>query len=257
MVARNLRHTMTSYARSSESGEVTEAPGVLMVNSGVPYAVFNSALLTESFSGDITGIERTVRLAADHYRRRRLPWSCWTCDDFYLDGVRDLAPRVFGRLGLRMVAEHQGMIADRVAPLDRPLPAMEVREVKEDATRRDFVRVAADVFYVPGKVAGRVYGSDRFWRGHMVGWVGYVQGRPVSIAATDTDAAAVGVYSVGTISGLRGRGYGECVTRHAVESAQRATGHHRSTLQSTLAGLALYRRLGYRPASRFSVYVSE
>jgi ribosomal protein S18 acetylase RimI-like enzyme len=248
---------MTSYARSSEFGEIAEAPGLVLVNSGVPYSVFNAALLTETFGGDEAAIEQTVRVAGEHYARRRMPWSCWACDDFYSDGVSEVACQVFGRLGLRLVAEHQGMIADQVRAPERELPAMEVRQVGEENTRRDFVQVASEVFYVPQRVARRVYGSDRFWQGHMVGWVGYADGRAVSIAATDSDAGAVGVYSVGTIHDWRGRGYGERITRHAVESAQRLTGHRRSTLQSTPAGMGLYRRLGYHPASRFAVYVYE
>jgi ribosomal protein S18 acetylase RimI-like enzyme len=256
-VARNLRHAMTSYARSSDRGGVDEVPGLVLVNSGVPYAVFNAALLTESFPGDAAAIERSVRLADEHYARLRLPWSCWACEDFFDDALRTRAGQVFGDLGMRLVAEHQGMIAGPMSAADRSLPEMEMRRVGAEATRRDFVRLASEVFFVPGRVAARVYGAERFWLGHMIGWVGYVNNRPISIAATASDSGSVGVYSVGTLSAWRGRGYAERITRHAVESARQATGLSHSILQSTPAGMPLYRRLGFRPASRFAVYVSD
>jgi GNAT superfamily N-acetyltransferase len=228
-----------------------------LVNSGVPYAVFNAALLTESFKGDAEAIEHSIRLAGEHYARRRLPWSCWACEDYFDDGVRERAGQLFGGLGMRLVAEHEGMIACRVQAAERTLPEMEMRRVASEATRRDFLRLASEVFFVPLRVAARVYGAERFWTGPMIGWVGYVDNRPVCIAATASDSGSVGVYSVGTINGWRGRGYGERITRHALDSARHATGLPHSILQSTPAGMPLYRRLGFRPASRFAVYVSD
>jgi ribosomal protein S18 acetylase RimI-like enzyme len=248
---------MSSYARSTEQGQIDEAPGLMLVTSGIPYGVFNAALLTESFAGDAAAIDEAVRIASRNYRQRRLPWSCWTCEDHFQPDVRPRAGYIFTRLGLRLVAEHHGMLAHPVAPPERTLPAMDLRRVADDVTRRDFIRISSSVFCVPPRVADRVYGSERFWEGHMVGWVGYVNGKPVSTAATDCDASAVGVYSVATIAAYRGRGYGERVTRHALEAAMAASGHRQSILQSTAAGFPLYSRMGYRPATRFAVYVSE
>ena len=255
LVARNLRHAMSSYARSTEQGEVTESPGVVMVNSGVPYSVFNAALLTESITGNLGALTDALNHAERHYERRKMPWSCWTCEDYFDGDLRRDARNLLSQRGLRLVAEHSGMIADSIAAPDRVLPPMEVRRVSDHATRSDFIRVASEVFYLPRGVARRVYDSDRYWEASMVGWVGYVNERPVSTAATDSSAGSVGLYSVATLNGYRKRGYGERITRHALESARRATGFERSILQSTRSGLAMYSRLGYRPLARFLVYV--
>jgi ribosomal protein S18 acetylase RimI-like enzyme len=72
----------------------------------------------------------------------------------------------------------------------------------------------------------------------MTGWVGYVNSQPVTTAVTCVDGEAIGVYSVATVREHRGRGYGETITRFAIDAA-------------------LYRRMGYRPVGRFAVYVAE
>jgi ribosomal protein S18 acetylase RimI-like enzyme len=255
-ITRNLGHAMSNYARSTEHGEVTEADGLLLVNSGVRYAVFNAAVLTASFRGDAAAVEECVHTAARHFRARRQPWSCWVCEDLLQPDVREQSRRQFERLGLQLVAEHVGMTADLVQPPLRALPAMDARRVAGPESRRDFVRLASTVFHLPPRVARQVYDSERFWNGNLVGWVGYVDGTPVSTAATDIHAGVIGVYSVATSSEHRRRGYGEWITRHALEAARQTSGLTRSILQSTTAGLSLYRRMGYRPATRFGVYIS-
>jgi len=256
-IAGNLRQAMTSYAQSTEQGDVAEVPGLRLVSSGIPYAVFNAALLTPSFGGDATAIEESVRVAGQHYGRRRLPWSCWTCEDLLLPDVRERAHPIFGRLGMRLVAEHQGMATEQLDAPVRDLPEMKILPVTDETTRRDFVRVASTVFYVPPAVARQIYGSERYWRSQMVGWVGYLNGRPVSTAATHNGAGAVGVYCVATLASHRGRGCAERITRYAVERAMPGSGYRRLILQSTPAGLQLYERMGYRTGTRFAVYVSQ
>ena len=139
----------------------------------------------------------------------------------------------------------------------RDLPEMKILPVTDETTRRDFVRVASTVFYVPPAVARQIYGSERYWRSQMVGWVGYLNGRPVSTAATHNGAGAVGVYCVATLASHRGRGCAERITRYAVERAMPGSGYRRLILQSTPAGLQLYERMGYRTGTRFAVYVSQ
>jgi ribosomal protein S18 acetylase RimI-like enzyme len=67
---------------------------------------------------------------------------------------------------------------------------------------------------------------------------------------------ALGVYNVATLPGHQRRGYGEAVMRFALNEANRDLGMERSILQSTPAGLRLYRRMGYRTVTRISVYAS-
>ena len=57
--------------------------------------------------------------------------------------------------------------------------------------------------------------------------------------------------------GYRRRGYGEFITRHAIDEATGRSGLNRWSLQSTPAGLKLYRRIGYQERARITVWTSR
>jgi len=82
-------------------------------------------------------------------------------------------------------------------------------------------------------------------------------GRVVSICAVVAAAEVLGVYSLATHPSYRRLGYGEATMRAALAEMQRRTGLERIVLQSTEAGYALYRRMGFRDATRFSVYLTK
>ena len=92
------------------------------------------------------------------------------------------------------------------------------------------------------------------WRGNYLGRVGYAEGRPICAAATCTGPEGIGLYSVATSFAYRGRGYGEAITRAAIDRASLQFGTTRAILQSTTSGLALYQRLGFRPTTSILVY---
>jgi ribosomal protein S18 acetylase RimI-like enzyme len=101
-----------------------------------------------------------------------------------------------------------------------------------------------------------VYESEGAWQHDYVGYVGYVNGIAVSTIAVVVAAGAVGVYSVGTLQGFRRRGYGEALMRQVLSAYARETGITRSVLQATRAGYTMYDKMGYRVATRFSVYIT-
>ena len=65
------------------------------------------------------------------------------------------------------------------------------------------------------------------------------------------------MYSLGTLPGFRRQGYGEARLRAAVAEYQRRTGLDQLVLQSTEAGYALYRRMGFQDATKFTVYLAR
>jgi hypothetical protein len=227
-----------------------------MVDSGIDYAVFNAVVLSATLV-EPEVLEDLLRLAASHYSARRMSWSCWLCEDMLGARVRPVAWGAVARAGLRLVAEHQGMIADQVAGATRLLPRLVFRQVRDAQTRQDFQQIISRVFALPSNVSRHVYGSERFWRGGYIGWVGYAGGKPVTTAATESAAGSVGVYSVATVAEEQGKGYAEAITRHCLEEARRASGLSRTSLQSTSAGYRLYSRMGYRQVTRVRVYVAN
>jgi len=79
----------------------------------------------------------------------------------------------------------------------------------------------------------------------------------VSIVALVRSGGTLGVYSLATHPSWRRLGYGEATMRAAIERVTHETGVERIVLQSTEAGYGLYRRLGFRDATRFTVYLTK
>lgn len=245
---------MGAYARATEHGAELDLGAAGVFSSGVDYAVFNALVLSEAIS--LATMMRLLDESAAFYGRLGVGWSCWL-DESMVDPVNGLVvARLLESRGMRWVAEHEGMIAERIRPDRRQLPEVEARPVSAAEAREDFIQVCSQVFQLPEPITRSIYGSARFWDGVMRGWVGYDQGSPVCIAVSAADRGSVGLYSVATMPGYRRRGYGASITRHAIEEATGRSGLRRWILQSTPAGIRLYRRMGYESHTRITVWAS-
>ncbi|MFN7926281.1 MAG: GNAT family N-acetyltransferase [Bryobacteraceae bacterium] len=254
LIARNLRSVMSGYSRSTPKGELADYPGVAIVSSGIDYSVFNATVFSEAVPH--TEMTRFIEMAAGFYKARKVGWSCWFSSDLLESGSYRHLARLLETRGLQFVADHQGMVAERLKPVSRKLPAVDVRPVTDEAGRRDFVHVCAHGFGLPGRVAEQIYGGGTYWSARFQGWVAYANGGPVAIGATEPTGDVIGVYSVATMSAFQGRGYGESITRHAVEQTRKRIGATRTILQATPAGMRMYRRMGYEPCGRFVVFAT-
>lgn len=256
-VEQNLRCALRAFAGATGVGECREMPGLLIAAAGLDCAVFNAALLTPPAAADANEFERRLLSAAVHYQARGLPWSFWLSEDLLHRGVRREAERILTRCGLATVNVCPGMIADRIAPPGASVPGMEFRPVTEADVRTAFCHVMGAAFMLPFEIARAIYGTEHVWRAGFQGWVGYADGDAVTTAAVLPSGDVLGVYAVATLPAWRRRGYAEAVTRHALEQAWRSTGIARSVLQSTRAGLVLYRKMGYRQTTSIAVYQSR
>lgn len=252
VIARNLRSAMSAYARSTGRGASLEMGAAGAYCSGLDYAVFNATVLSEPIA--TADLATALGRAEAFYRHHGVNWSCWL-DEAMVSSTGGLeVARLLESLGLRWLAEHEGMIAESIRPAQRGLPAIEVRPVSNGAARTDFLRVCSQVFHLPEATAEAIYGSPAFWAGQMRGWVGYDSGQPVCVAVTALTGDSIGLYSVATMATHRRRGFGESITRHALDWAAADSGVERSILQSTPAGRSLYRRMGYHSRNRISVW---
>ena len=84
-------------------------------------------------------------------------------------------------------------------------------------------------------------------------FLGRLDGRPVGTSRVSLSAGVPGLYSVVTAPDVRGRGIGRAMTLAALR-AGRDVGHRIAVLQSSDAGLAVYRRLGFRELFSYDVY---
>ena len=256
IIERNLRAAMACFARSKSSGEPVELPGLQLVYSGIPHAVFNSAMLTEPVLA-ISDLRRRLDRAQDFYRRRAQTWSLWLCEDWIEPSLRGAAVNVIQDFNLHFSSSPPGMLAPQLRVPQRKLPALDIRPITDTTARLDFCQVMSLAFEGPFAVLLEAYREERFWNADFTGWIGYRDAQAISTACTVTHAGAVGVYAVATIPDEQGKGYGETIVRHAVASAQEKFGIEVSVLQTSVPGMPLYRRLGYRQEADFTIYTSR
>ena len=247
---------MSCFARSKPNGEALDLPGLQLVYSGIPHAVFNAAMLTEPVLG-ISDLRRRLDKAQDHYRRRGQSWSLWLYEGWIDRDLRAAANSLIHDFELQYSSNPPGMLAPQLKPPHRRPPLIDPQPITSAPARLDFCHVMSLAFEGPFPVLLEAYQEERFWNADFVGWIGYRQGKAICTACTVTAAGAVGVYAVATVPQEQGKGYGETIVRYAVEQAQQQSGIQPSVLQTSIAGMPLYRRLGYRPVADFTIYISK
>jgi len=253
-VAANLRESFRLVAASRAQGETRELPGVSIASAGVTFQMFNAAFLSAPVNnpGELT---QRLLLAQTHFRMRRLDWAYWVCEDWLPGRARRRSRRAFETLGLRHSVDLPGMVAERLAPPVRRLPALDVRRVEPGPVRDAFCAIGALCFHVPPAWFNQVFDSDLVWQ-NFAGYVGYHDDEPVATTAVIAGGGALGVYNVATVPSCQRRGFGESVMRTALSDASRRTGIERFVLQSTPAGYKLYQRMGFRTVTQVAVYAS-
>jgi ribosomal protein S18 acetylase RimI-like enzyme len=255
-VAGNLLQALRFFGYARKTGEIRDLPGVSLILCGLNYAAFNAALLAQPVAGG-DELSRLIATSAKEFDSRNLRWTCWACDDFLDQTLRRDAAGIFHRHGLRPLTQAPGMYADALRPPDRPLPSLQVRPVADDHTREAFAEIMAIAFDIPHSVCSAVYGSEYGWKGALSGYVGLMDGRPVSTAAAMITGDVIGLYSVATLPQYRRQGFAEAIMRQVIQQAQDTAGITRTVLQSTRSGYALYQKMGYRTVTNFNVYIAD
>jgi GNAT superfamily N-acetyltransferase len=256
-VAQNLLEALRFFGQARADAEIHDLPGLSLIFCGLNYAAFNAALQAAPVDGDGQELARLIELSAHQYDARSLRWTYWVCDDFLNLPLRREAPRVFKRHGLRHLTEAPGLYAERLTPVNRNLPPLDVRPVGDRATRAAFSDVMSVAFEIPHSVSTSVYGSERAWNGTFQGYVGYSNGRAVTTAAAVITGDVIGLYSVATLPQHRRLGFAEAIMRDVIREAQETRGVARTVLQSTSSGLGLYEAMGYRIVTGFNVFISD
>jgi len=256
VVEGNLRTAMRFFGEATGTGDIQSSEGCQMIYSGLDYGVFNIAFLdgTPATERSLAAILETC---GRYYRGHRARWSFWLCDGLLDATVRRRAREIFADAGLRPISQAPGMLALDLAPPARPLAPIECRPVADPLTRAAFTELTTICFDIPPSVAQSVYSPEAAWHGAYRGFVGFVGSRPASIVAFVRAAGVLGVYSLGTLPEFRRLGYGEALLRAAHAKMQDPSQSEPIVLESTEAGYRLYRRLGFRDVTKFTVFLTK
>ncbi|MGA2184979.1 MAG: GNAT family N-acetyltransferase [Bryobacteraceae bacterium] len=257
-LSENLREAMRFFGTARSNGEIRRLAALTLISSGIDYSVFNAAVLGSAVRGrSIDGLGIELKESEEFYRRRRLPWSFWACEDLIEENLWGRVRDTLENMNMRHLTTAPGMYAESLRPPSRGLPEVTVRPVSDAETRTAFAHITSMAFEIPLPICRAVYAEDRAWQGSYAGWVGYHGRTAVSTTALVVYSGAIGVYSVATLPAFQRRGYAEAVMREAIAKASAETGIERTVLQSTPAGMPLYQALGYQPVTRFQVFASR
>lgn len=256
-VEENLRCAMRFFGEATGTGEVRALDRTVAMYSGLEYGVFNISLLTRPAAAGDAGLDAALGEAARYFTKRTKRWSFWLCEDLLDAATRRKSRQICNDFGLRPISYPPGMMASKLLPPVRPLPEIECRPVSDAKMRNAFAEITSICFEIPPGIANAVYGPESAWRGAYKGFVGLADGRPAAIAAMVEAAGALGVYSLATIPAQRHQGYGEALLRAAAAAARPESSLEPFILQSTEAGHALYRRMGFRDVTKFTVYLTR
>jgi GNAT superfamily N-acetyltransferase len=256
-VEENLRTAMRFFGEATGKGEVRTLGRTVAMYSGLEYGVFNISLLTRSAIAGDGGLDAALTETAQYFKEHTQRWSFWLCEDLLDAATRRKARQICSNFGLRPISYPPGMIAAKLLPPVRPLPQIECRAVLDDKMRQAFAEITSACFEIPTGIAHAVYGPVSAWNGAYKGFVGLVDNRPVAIAAMVQAAGALGIYSLATIPAHRHRGYGEALFRAATAASRPKASPEPFILQSTEAGHELYRRMGFRDVTKFTVYLTR
>lgn len=256
LVEENLIAFFQHTARVRPSGKLLQTPGLIVAAAGARFYMFNAAFLAEPLGQDLSELADRIREAASLLNGHEDGWSFWFCEHKCPGLPPHTLQQLFRRNGLSYAYRHAGMAAVELAPArTEPLP-LDIRPVDGRETRAAFSHINALAFRVPFEWCLELYGIEGLWNENLWGWVGYRNGAAICTAAILQTGRVAGLYSVATLPEFQRQGAGQTMVRFAVEWAQKELGAELSVLQSTREGEALYRRLGYRPVTYFSVFAA-
>jgi GNAT superfamily N-acetyltransferase len=253
----NLRVAMRFFGSATPSARARDLTRTSVNYCGLDYGVFNIALLTSAVRSE-SELTAAISEAADYFRQCGVRWSFWLCEELLDARTRRRARATLAQFNQRPILAPPGMLAPSLEPPRNPLPPIECIPVRDAATRAEFAEITAATFDIPPGIAHAVYQSEPGWNGAYRGFVGRIDGRAAAIVAIVPSDGALGVYSLGTRAEFRRQGYGEALMRIALDEIRRETGALSGpvVLQSTPAGHDLYRRMGFRDAANFTVFLT-
>ncbi len=229
------------------TAQIVEGGGVTTTFGHVPLPFFNISMLDRPVedAADLRGLLALAKERAKACQHGSLLTLCedWAPDDWQI---------VAAEAGWTPMMNLTGMAAGELLPPRRASPQVELRRVVDEATARDLAMINAHAYGMAPESFECIC-NLHLWHEDSFGYVGYVDGRAVSAAATFPVDGTVYVALVATMPDAHGKGYAEAVMRHAIEQGRQAMGFSRATLHASEMGQPLYRSMGFESGGRVAL----
>jgi GNAT superfamily N-acetyltransferase len=226
------------------TARVQEANGVASCMGNVPLYFLNASILLRP-AATLDELRILLDAEAELSSWCKFPRGVIIREDWMPSGWEALAHRA----GFEPVMPMTDMEAFELLPPRRPLPALDIRRVKNDGMARDLAEINAVAYDVPMELFECIC-NMYLWQADSYGFVGYHDGRPVTCAAAFPVNGTVYLAYVATRPEAQGKGYAAAIVRHTITQGQQAMGTRHTTLHATDLGLPVYRAMGYKPGPR-------
>jgi ribosomal protein S18 acetylase RimI-like enzyme len=233
------------------SATVVRAPDMVLVDSGVPSDTFTVVCGARL---DPTAADDRIAAAIDHFRAKGALFACWVGPT---SRPANLGERLLAH-GLVEAEVSLGMALDLARlPALTPPAGLVVKGVATSADLATYARILAANFEPPDQGVINFYeraaedalapdSPERFY-------LGYLGTEPVATSESVVGHGVVGIYAITTLGHARRRGIGTAMTAAPLLEA-RAAGLRTATLQASVGGQSIYRRLGFVPCGTFREY---
>lgn len=229
--------------------EFSEVGGVTRALTGLPNEIFNVVLRC---SLRVEDVERAIDGAIEDFKRRRIP-LIWHVG--LLTEPKDLG-RYLEERGFPRDYELRAMAIDLGSPEvshDSP-KGMCVEVVTEEPQSRKWIGCLSSSWHLPSRVPDWMVRNPCFNvalppKGGISPprrmYLGHADDEPVSACMLFWSEDIAGLQAVGTVPHAQNRGAGSAVVMAALRDA-RAMGHRTAVVLSTIEGVNLYEKLGFR-----------
>jgi ribosomal protein S18 acetylase RimI-like enzyme len=243
----------------SPKTEVHREPGFFRWHTPGPLPFFNGVVVS---SPPGAGVDSQARSTLAYFEAKGVSSITWWLDP----GVSAEAwsPLLLG-LGFTLDPNFPGM----AAPLDSLVrkvairserhgdaPSVEIRRVDSSAMLREWAEVFVTGYEFPLSFAAPLFDLYDDLHGPdspLQSYFAYLDGAPVATSSILYAEGVAGIYDVATLPSARGRGLGAAVTLAPLRDASER-GYRVGVLQSSVTGLSVYERIGFRTVCRIPYF---
>lgn len=253
---RNLAAVFDALIRTMPGAESYAGDDLCWTLTHVAFAVFNSIIGARL---DVRAATAQIEAAKARAERNGVPVLWWIASG---DTPPDLPQRLTDE-GFAYAATLPGMSLDlRGAPKGGAAAGdvadVELRVVSDERDARAWCDVFAAGFGFPKTIGDEFLplanhsarNPDAAYRNYLLAW----RAEPVATASAMLTGDVAGIYNVATLPHARRRGFGGMLTAHVARDAA-DRGASLAVLQSSQAGLNVYRALGFRDRGNFEQFI--
>lgn len=229
----NFAEAYRVMGRALPGGAVWESEGATAVATGVDRSEFNRLFVLRP----PVDAEILLDHASQFFAAAGVPWC--------IIAPPEVAPAFANASAIEAGPRIAGMALPSLAPAAAPPPAsLAIREVATPADARLFVDTMSAGFGTARRLFEMFGHPSLLGRPGFSHFLGFADGRPVATTTLVASHGIAGIFNVSTLVPYRRRGFGEAMTRHALEEGRRE-GCFAAGLQATALGHPVYRRMGF------------